>query len=152
MKGHKMKEHKNLLQLENVLKQLMRIITSEWKKYSEGGFTRSEIMILEQLDLHGRQHVTNLSESLMITPGGITGICDKLVKKRLIGRIRDEGDRRVVYLEITEQGREELQKVTLIRKKFMGDFYGNLSEEDMNHLIRIYNELLQTSQNKQKKQ
>ncbi|MDB5055017.1 MAG: transcriptional regulator-like protein [Bacilli bacterium] len=147
-----MNEHKNLLQLENVLMQLMRILTSEWKKYCEGEFTRSEIMILEQLAFHGKQHVTNLSESSMITPGGITGICDKLVNKRLIGRIRDEGDRRVVFLEITDQGREELQKVILIRKKFMGDFYGSLSEEDINHLIRIYNELLHTSQNKQKEQ
>jgi DNA-binding MarR family transcriptional regulator len=147
-----MHEHENLRQLEIVLKQMMKIITSEWKKYSEDTFTRSQIMILEQLDFHGKQHVTNLAESLMITPGGITGICDKLVKQELIWRTRDEADRRVVFLEITDQGRKELQKVKLIRKKFMGDFYGSLPEEDINHLIRIYNELLQTSQNKQNEQ
>jgi MarR family transcriptional regulator, organic hydroperoxide resistance regulator len=104
------------------------------------------------LVFHGKQQVNNLSESLMITPGGITGICDKLVKKELIQRTRDEGDRRVVFLEITDQGREELQKLILIRKKFIGDLYGHLSEEDINHLIRIYNELLDTLQNKQKEQ
>jgi DNA-binding MarR family transcriptional regulator len=104
------------------------------------------------LVFHGKQQVNNLSESLMITPGGITGICDKLVKKELIGRTRDEGDRRVVFLEITDKGREELQKLVLIRKKFIGDLYGSLSEEDINHLIRIYNELLDSLQNKQKEQ
>jgi DNA-binding MarR family transcriptional regulator len=144
-----MNEHENLLQLEKVLKQTSKIITAEWKKYSEDGLIRSQIMILEQLASHGKQHVTNLSESLMITPGGITGICDKLVKKGLICRTRDEGDRRVVFLEITEQGREELKKIILIRKKFMEDFYGNLTEEDIHHLIRIYNELLRTLQNRQ---
>jgi DNA-binding MarR family transcriptional regulator len=147
-----MTKHKNLLQLENVLMQLVKISKSEWKKYSEDGLTKSQIMILEQLVLHGKQQVTNLSECLMITPGGITGICDKLVKKELIWRTRDDGDRRVVLLEITDQGREELQKLILIRKKFMGDLYGSLSEEDINHLIRIYNELLDTLQNKQKEQ
>jgi DNA-binding MarR family transcriptional regulator len=147
-----MTKHKNLLQLENILMQVVKRSRSEWKKYSEDGLTKSQIMILEQLVFHGKQQVNNLSESMMITPGGITGICDKLVKKGLIWRKRDEGDRRVVFLEITDQGREELQKLILIRKKFIGDLYGSLSEEDINHLIRIYNELLDTLQNKQKEQ
>lgn len=135
-------ERQQLVELENVFRQLARRVSHHWGKHLEDGMSHSQASILEKLKDHGPQKVSDLAEQLSMTSGAITGIADKLISSGYAVRKRSETDRRVVYIEISPQGIEILLKL----RKQMGEIFSHLfsgvSEEDIVHLIRIYNQVL----------
>jgi DNA-binding MarR family transcriptional regulator len=50
-----------------------------------------------------------LAEMLDITPRTVTGLVDNLERDGLVKRVDDPNDRRSVYAEITDQGRERVK-------------------------------------------
>ena len=72
----------------------------------EFGLTRSQSQVLKNLLTHGSMSSADLSRRLYMTPPNMTGIIDRLEKKGLVERIRNQGDRRIVLITLTEGGRE----------------------------------------------
>jgi len=71
----------------------------------------SELKILNELDKIGPCKMSDLSDALVVTMGGLTPHVDKLVEKGLVRRFRDEErDRRLVLVEITDQGQRLLKE------------------------------------------
>lgn len=136
-----MKE-KNLKELEKIFRQVFRRKVQEWNKIVEKGISGSQAIILEKLETSGPQKVTDLAEVLCITSGAVTGLCDKLIAGGYATRRRSEKDRRIVLMEITLKGSEILVEVRELRAEITQKFFGGLSEEDINHLIRIYSQIL----------
>jgi DNA-binding MarR family transcriptional regulator len=131
-----------LNELRVVNQQLHRRLAQEWGKHVEQGISSSQAIILDHLDSRGQLRASDLAEVLKITSGAVTGLCDKLIKYGYAKRSRTEEDRRVVYLDITETGREMLQSVKEKGREITELFYSQLSVEDLQHLIRINQEVL----------
>jgi DNA-binding MarR family transcriptional regulator len=72
---------------------------------SEGRF---QILVRLQHQTAGRITMGDLAEMLDITPRTVTGLVDNLERDGLVKRVDDPNDRRSVYAEITEQGRERV--------------------------------------------
>ncbi len=76
------------------------------------------------------------SRTVTVVPG-ITGLIDRLEKAQFVQRVRCEKDRRVIYVEITEQAMNVLsqldQPLLDLHKKLMG----HLSETELKDLIRL---------------
>jgi DNA-binding MarR family transcriptional regulator len=56
-------------------------------------------------------NVRDLALELGVTPGNVTSIVDRLVAQRLVRRCENPEDRRVVLLELTDQGRNTLTEI-----------------------------------------
>lgn len=133
-----MVENRELLDLfSNVLKKMKK----EWTKQLEQGLNPSQYFILKTLKHSGPRKATELAELLQMTPGAITGASDKLVAEGYAERKGAKGDRRVVYLEITDKGEKYVESMTEKQKIVTGKFFEGLSEEDISHLIRIYQKI-----------
>jgi DNA-binding MarR family transcriptional regulator len=59
----------------------------------------------------GPRRLADLAEALRVSPSTATRMCDRLVRKGLITRTRDELDRREVNLEVTAAGRTTVMEV-----------------------------------------
>lgn len=75
----------------------------------------------------GRLRRVDLVERVLLTPSGITRLLDGLERAGLVARAECTADRRVVYAELTEDGRrrfEESRRTHLdgIRTLFAGSF------------------------------
>lgn len=138
-----MEQRPLLPELQTVFQSVYRRMVREWGKYVEEGISTSQAIILENLSKRGRLRASDLAEVLNVTSGAVTGLCDKLISCGYAQRSRTEEDRRVVYLEITDKGAAMLASVRQRRKEITEMFYGTLSDEDIRHLIRIYNQVLQ---------
>lgn len=71
------------------------------------GLTLAAFDVLANLRRSGEPHrktAGELAESSLLTSGGITFRLDKMEADGLIRRTRSQGDRRVVYAELTELG------------------------------------------------
>ncbi|TMF14324.1 MAG: MarR family transcriptional regulator [Chloroflexi bacterium] len=72
---------------------------------SEGRF---QILVRLHHQPSGRFTMGELAEMLDITPRTVTGLVDNLQRDGLVRRVADPVDRRSVYAEITDQGRERV--------------------------------------------
>ncbi len=58
----------------------------------------------------GQHTVRGLAETLSISKPAVTRALDRLTSHKLVKRVRDEKDRRNVFIETTQQGHEFLSK------------------------------------------
>lgn len=56
----------------------------------------------------GRMTMSELASGVSLTTGGVTRLADRLEKDGLVQRVSCPSDRRVVWLALTDQGRETL--------------------------------------------
>jgi DNA-binding MarR family transcriptional regulator len=59
----------------------------------------------------GGRRLADLADALAVSPSTATRMCDRLVRKGLITRTRDDMDRREVKLEVTAEGRKMVMDV-----------------------------------------
>jgi len=64
----------------------------------------------------GARRLADLADALGVSPSTATRMCDRLVRKGLITRTRDELDRREVNLEVTASGRTTVMDVISHRR------------------------------------
>ena len=77
------------------------------KAYARFGISRGEFDVLATLRRSGEPYTLSprrLSETLMLTTGGMTGRLDKLERAGLLRRSPDPHDRRGLQVTLTEQG------------------------------------------------
>lgn len=133
-----MAESRELMELfYNVLRKMKK----EWIKQFNNGINPSQYLILKTLNQCGPQKAAELAGVIQMTPGTVTGASDKLVSEGYAKRKGAEGDRRVVYLEITDKGKHLTEALIEKQKRVTERFFDGLSDEDINHLIRIYSHI-----------
>jgi DNA-binding MarR family transcriptional regulator len=72
----------------------------------------------------GPRRLADLAESLAVSPSTATRMCDRLVRKGLVSRTRDELDRREVKLAITATGRRIVVDVVDRRRAEVRELLG----------------------------
>ncbi|GAC1362454.1 MAG: MarR family transcriptional regulator [Actinomycetota bacterium] len=78
--------------------------------------TLAQYRALVVLASRGPQAPSGLATELAAAPSSITRLCDRLVRKGLIGRRPAEDSRRQVVLAISASGREVVEAVTTARR------------------------------------
>ncbi|MGI2297161.1 MarR family winged helix-turn-helix transcriptional regulator [Paenibacillus sp. GXUN7292] len=131
-----------LTEFEELYIDFQRKIGAAWQKKMEHTISSSQGTILFRLNAAGPQKFSALAEKLGITPGAVTSLSDKLISAGYAERKRDEEDRRVVYLEITEAGSEIVKSLKMDIKGVVKSFFEGVSDEDLKHLTRIYEQIL----------
>ena len=76
------------------------IITDEFKD-----ITNNDMHIIEAVGLSGENTMSVVAKKLGITAGSLTTSVNSLVNKKYVIRQRNEEDRRVVFLKLTEKGK-----------------------------------------------
>ena len=69
-----------------------------------------------------------------------------LEEKNYVERMVCEGDRRNVYVRVTEEGKEVLNECNRILSELLKSVTEKMGEEDMNRLIDYLNKLEQTAE------
>lgn len=132
---------KALYELSELFRLQSKSWAQDWARHNDSGLTLSEASLLDILCREGPQQPSAVAGALLITTGGVTGISDRLVERGLIARTRDDRDRRVVYLGVTEAGRDKHRQVHTQREERLQRMLKVLSDEEISELLRIYRKL-----------
>ncbi len=96
--------------LNKLLVQLFRDILDieeKWLQNSEfSDLSVTEIHVIEAISLDKERTMSEVAYDLSITVGTLTTAINKLVKKGYVDRRRIEEDRRVVFVMLTDKGKE----------------------------------------------
>lgn len=100
------------LKLMVVLSKAYRNITAKaLKDINTYNLSSTEFGVMEILYTKGKFPIQQIGERLLITSGPMTYNIDKLEKKKLLRRIPSKEDRRVVYVEITSDGKDLFDQI-----------------------------------------
>lgn len=129
--------------------ELETIFTNYMKKAiqesSQGVFktiTSSQYFVMKFLKEQGSSNVSDLANELQFTLSAITSLSDKLIKLGYLKRERSKSDRRIVQLSLTEKGETVVDDMTSQRKQKILALHDNLSEQEVEEIIRLYKKML----------
>lgn len=67
--------------------------------------TIKELHAVDAISMYDHQTVSQVAKKLHLTPGTMTAMTDRLIKKGYVERKRDKADRRIIRLYLTNKGR-----------------------------------------------
>lgn len=103
----------------------------------------AHMMVLKVLSVREKPPIiADLAKELSISASMMTHIIDKIESAKLIHRTRDESDRRIVRVEITEEGKSLVNKLDAEARERIVLFLKNLNENDQNEFINAMNVLI----------
>lgn len=105
------------------------------------GLHVTEFSVLELLYHQGRQPVQKVARHVLITSGSTTYVLDKLVKKQLLKRTLCAEDRRVTYVELTDEGQRLMEKAFPEHLENMAQFFDGVDEETLKEWIELTRKL-----------
>lgn len=125
---------------EKLFWKLSREMSYVWREIYAETFPGSQSHILFLLERNGPKKMSELAESLHLTAGAVTTASDRLNDQGYLTRIRDEKDRRVVRLELTEQGKITLKELQNKGRDTMKSIFKDIPSEDLQRMILIFEE------------
>lgn len=134
---------KTLLALAHELFQLMQKVPRvRYRPYAVDGMTAGEqgllMLLVMNFDWIGKvPTVTELSNSLQITPAGVTHLLNPLEETGHIERLPDPNDRRIVRVRLTARGKRAAGALMKAVYDQLGGLVEHLGEEDSRTLIRL---------------
>ena len=115
------------------------------KAYAPHGISRGEFDVLATLRRAGEPHTLSprqLSATLMLTTGGMTGRLDKLERAGLLRRSPDPHDRRGLQVTLTEKGLQLIDEAVGAGLAVQTEALSTLDEEQADRLADLLRELL----------
>ncbi|MGI5375449.1 MarR family winged helix-turn-helix transcriptional regulator [Streptomyces sp. CA-251387] len=115
------------------------------KAYAPYGISRGEFDVLATLRRSGEPYTLSprqLSATLMLTTGGMTGRLDKLERAGLLRRSPDPHDRRGLQVTLTEKGLSLIDEAVTAGLAVQTEALSTLSDEQAGQLAGLLRELL----------
>ena len=85
--------------------------------------------------------MSQLSRSMMVSNGNVTGVVNRLIVDRLVVRTTDGKDRRVATVRLTRRGRAWLTKMEQSQERWVDRMFADLSDERLEHLMGMLSTL-----------
>ena len=108
----------------------------------------SQAEVLTYLSDNGETTMGELSDYVCVSLSAMTGVVDRLVQKGAVSRDRDEADRRVVKVTLTQEGKRLAAEVAQVKKVQAVAVLGALDESDRKQLLGIMAELAENLSSK----
>ncbi|TQR14239.1 MarR family winged helix-turn-helix transcriptional regulator [Psychrobacillus soli] len=121
-----------------VLMKASKIVQEQTKKdINNYNMHTSEFMVLEALYSKGKQTVRQISDAVLINSGSITYVMDKLEAKGLLERIDCKEDRRVVYIQITDEGKKLMDEIFPKHQLVIEDIFSCITDQEKEVFIDL---------------
>ncbi|NOV02656.1 MarR family winged helix-turn-helix transcriptional regulator [Paenibacillus planticolens] len=109
---------------------------SEWvnahgdRDIRKHGLNRTEFGVLELLYHKGAQAIQQIGSKVLMSSGNITYVVDKLEKKEYVVRRTSTEDRRLIFAEITDKGKQFIEEVFPQHTEVIEKAVAGLTEEE----------------------
>src|SRR6476620_9517419 len=98
-----------------LMRHIINAVSLEVERELEpSGLTNAQWVPLFKLYMGSATTVAELARECRLDAGGMTRLLDRLESKGLVRRVRSSEDRRVVNLELTDQGRDAAKKIPAV--------------------------------------
>lgn len=105
----------------------------------------AQFVVIASLAMGEADSASQLCKGISYDAGAMTRMIDRLESKGLIRRRRDADDRRLVNIELTEQGKEAFPKMRLCAMGVLNRFLRGFTQNEARQLESFLNRMLENS-------
>lgn len=111
--------------------------------------TKSEVIILKEICAYGEAKimVSDLQALVRMHPTAVSRLLNSLEEKGYIERTSRKGNRRVTDVEATALGKQIDERNMEILHSYWKDVFENISNEDMENMLRIWTNVMDSMEN-----
>lgn len=103
--------------------------------------TIEQYFAVRYLKKHGPCPSSELAEVCGVNRSAVTAMVDRLVAKAYVNRVRKEEDRRLVYLELTDEGNQVYLTGEEKLRQLVESYLQQLEDEEVEAFVRIYEKI-----------
>jgi DNA-binding MarR family transcriptional regulator len=96
----------------------------------DSNLKRAHVKILANICRDGKKNMTEIGDILMVPKSNVTPLIDELIEMKFICRKLDESDRRIIYINLTGQGKIFIDKYRSRFYSILRDKLKNLNSAD----------------------
>lgn len=127
-------------EMGQVIQRLVRVIQLfERDQIKIYGFTTSQCNTLLEIQRAGSLTMNELSEKMNLNTSTMTRVLDNLVRDKYITRDRDEADRRIVVVSLTEAGQEAASKLSSSVNEYYKKIIDNIPVGQVDEVLNSVN-------------
>lgn len=130
------------------LREIVREIVQQFQAVNEvaanGPFAHlniQELRVVELLGEQGPKMMREVSDFLGLAVNSVTSVVDGLETKGLLRRQRSAEDRRVVRVELTEDGQQTHRACDEAHLRFQRSILGSLTEDEQEIFLVLYRKI-----------
>ncbi|KXZ13618.1 MarR family transcriptional regulator [Bacillus nakamurai] len=116
---------KSLRHIAAIIKQKGREILNQY------AITPPQFVGLQWLYELGDMTIGELSGKMYLACSTTTDLIDRMEKNKLVERVKDPADRRVVRIHLLAEGERIIQEVILERQAYLRDMFETFSDEEI---------------------
>lgn len=87
--------------------------------------------------------VVDVSRELELSSGATTIILNQLEDEGLITRLRSEDDRRIVWIQLSDSGKQLIEEMIERKNQFISDLFNVLSEDEKNQFCHLLEKMVE---------
>ena len=103
--------------------------------------TAPQFGVLEALAHLGPMKMCDIGNKLLMSGANVTGVVDRLEKKRLVRRVMDAEDRRMFLIHLTDEGGKLIAKFFPLHAEQIEAFTGVLTSKEKHRLTELLKKL-----------
>ena len=109
----------------------------------KAGLTPPQFYVLATIGYAGELPFGEIGAKMMVTVSNLTGIVDRLEEKKLVLRKRDENDRRVVHVVLTDKGAKLYTTAIPLFEQSIARIFAGMKKPEQKELSAILRKLNQ---------
>lgn len=125
--------------------RFLRFGLQSYKKLEDdldkSGLTPPQFYVLATIGYAGGLPFGEIGAKMMVTVSNLTGIVDRLEEKKLVLRKRDENDRRVVHVVLTDKGAKLHKTAIPLFEKSVAQIFSSLDSTQQKELSALLRKL-----------
>jgi DNA-binding MarR family transcriptional regulator len=117
--------------LEELASQSPAAAMRHMRHWPGGALSLVHVNVLAVLDVDGPLPMRGLAETLDVSQASATGIVDRMEQRGLVERSRDDDDRRVVRVALTDEGRRLITGMADERREHLALMLETLTDTEL---------------------
>jgi DNA-binding MarR family transcriptional regulator len=105
------------------------------RHWPAGRLSLIHLNVISILDADGPLPMRGLAETLDVSQASATGIVDRMEQRGLVERQRDEADRRIIRVALTDDGRRLIAGIATERRDHFALILDELTDEELKALL-----------------
>jgi len=127
--------------LVSLFNSVLKMEEDAIKNSSKHNLSITEVHTLAAIGTGKAKTMTQVAASLKISVSTLTTAINKLVDKKYVNRFRVSEDRRIVKIELTEEGVEAVREHEVFHRKMIDDVVAELNEDEQGILLQSLDNL-----------
>ncbi|MCF7898187.1 MAG: MarR family transcriptional regulator, partial [Candidatus Omnitrophica bacterium] len=116
-----------------------------------GKITLPQYLVLDLVYRKNALKMKDIAFGLKVSLPAASGLVDRLARLKMIRRIPDNQDRRVILIDLTKSGKKTVEDVSKKRKEVIEKIFSPLTSRERQNYLNILNKIKKKFDEKEKK-